>query len=154
MNLGVPLWYLFFMRASPSAILYICRVKVLPYGCRIYFLVCDERPSLHIKFERPSCWLELLSRLVNISNKLRRAWKLNIRHVPLTISLAFPVWKFPFITGGLDPSHIYIYTFIMKTYWCRQCKKYAISDFDEPSARCLMSDLVLISGACNFAPAV
>ena len=32
--------------------------------------MCDERPSLHIKFERPSCWLELLRRLATIGKKL------------------------------------------------------------------------------------
>jgi len=39
----------------------------------IEFLVCDERPSLHIKFGRPSCWPELLSRIVNFGNKLSDA---------------------------------------------------------------------------------
>jgi len=38
----------------------------------IYIKMCDERPSLHIKFERPSCWPELLSRYVNIGQKLAK----------------------------------------------------------------------------------
>ena len=40
--------------------------------------VCDERPSLHIKFKRPSCWMELFRRLANIGKKLSFALQVYI----------------------------------------------------------------------------
>jgi len=141
-----PLLYVFYEGAPLCYIIYLSCERVV-WWMMHRFSVCDEHPSLHIKFERPSCWLELLSRLVNIGKKLRGAWKLNIRNVPSTISLALPNLKTPFHYWWIgSASYIYIYI---------QRKLIGAGDVRSMQYLILMSRQLDASClTCNYAPAL